>query len=178
MLTVLAYLLLALLVAVSVILAIAARRPDRFHSARTLRIAAPRERLYPLIESLSAMNTWNPFALRETGGSGTYSGPERGKDARYDFAGPKSGTGWITVTDTVPLSKVVLRLVMTKPFQADNTVEFTLVPSGSGTDVTWAMSGSQPLLAKAMTLFVDCDKMVGREFEAGLANLKAIAERG
>ena len=70
-----------------------------------------------------------------------------------------------------------MRLSMLKPFKADNKVEFTLIPQGTATDVTWAMSGRQPLLSKAMTLFIDCDKMVGRDFEEGLRNLKGIAER-
>ena len=70
-----------------------------------------------------------------------------------------------------------MRLSMVKPFKADNTVKFTLQPEGSATAVTWAMSGRQPLLGKVMTLFIDCDKMIGRDFEEGLANLKAIAER-
>jgi hypothetical protein len=66
---------------------------------------------------------------------------------------------------------------MVKPMKADNRVEFTLQPVGKATNVTWQMSGKQPLLAKFMTLFMDCDKMVGSQFEKGLSNLKVIAER-
>jgi hypothetical protein len=124
------------------------------------------------------MNRWNPFALRETGGTATYSGPAAGKGARFEFAGSKSGTGNIEIVDARAPSQVTMRLHMTKPMNADNTVEFTLVPQATATDVTWAMSGRQPLLAKAMTLFVDCDRMVGKVFEEGLANLKRLAEAG
>ena len=176
MLIVLGWLVLAVVLAVAVVLIVAATRPDRFRTSRSTRVAAPPERLYPLISSLRQMNTWNPYALRETSGTAAYFGPESGKGARFAFAGPKSGTGTIEVVDKSAPSKVVMRLLMTKPFKADNTVEFTLQPVGTATDVTWAMSGRQPLLAKAMTLFIDCDKMVGRDFEDGLAHLKAIAE--
>lgn len=176
MLEILGPVVLALLVAVAAILALAARKPDQFRFARTARIAATPERLFPLINDLKVMNSWNPFALRETAGKGTYSGPQSGKGATHEFAGPKSGTGSIEIVDAVPSSKVVMRLVMTKPMKADNTVEFTLEPSGAATDVTWAMSGRQPLLAKVMTLFIDCDKMVGKDFDEGLANLKRIVE--
>jgi hypothetical protein len=133
--------------------------------------------LFSLINDLRQMNTWNPYALRETTGTTTYKGAARGKGAMFEFAGSKSGTGSIEIVDSSAPANVVMRLSMVKPFKADNTVRFTLQPEGSATAVTWAMSGRQPLLAKAMTLFIDCDKMVGRDFEQGLANLKAIAER-
>lgn len=177
MIAILGYVLLALMLGLAAVLAIAATRPDRFHVARTKRIAAAPEHLFPMINDLRQMNTWNPFALREIGGRGDYSGPTTGKGAKFTFDGRKSGTGQIEILDTVAPSKVVMRLAMMKPIKADNTVEFMLKLEGSATDVTWAMSGRQPLIGKAMTLFVDCDKMVGREFEQGLANLKAIAEK-
>ena len=171
------YFALALVTFVVVVALLASRRPDAFRYARTLRIAAPPEQLFALINDLKQMNTWNPFALRETGGTATYSGPDSGVGARHDFSGAKSGSGHIEIVESTPASRVLMRLFMTKPFQADNRVEFTLVPEGQQTAVTWAMSGQQPFLAKCMMLFIDCDKMVGRDFEEGLANLKAKAER-
>lgn len=177
MLTVLTYLLFALLMLVVIVLFIASRRPDTFRTARTREIAASPEELYGLINNLRQMNTWNPYALRQTGGTVSYSGPDSGKGARFDFGGSKSGTGHIEIVDTQPHSRVTLRLAMVKPFKVDNTVEFTIVPKGSTADVTWAMHGQQPLLGKVMTLFIDCDKMMSRDFDEGLANLKAIAER-
>lgn len=167
---------IVLLLAIAVVLALTATRPDHFRTARTLRIEASPEQLFPMIDDLRQMNTWNPFALRETLGLANYSGPARGKGAKFAFAGPKSGAGHIEITDTDPPTKATMRLVMTKPFSADNTVEFTLRPAATGTDVTWAMSGRQPLMAKVMSLFIDCDRMVGREFESGLALLKSKAE--
>ena len=167
---------LALLVAIAAILVAASTRPDQFRTARTLRIAASPERVFAMINDLRQMNTWNPFALRETQGTAIYGGAAIGPGQTFQFAGAKSGTGSIEITEAMPSSKVVMRLRMTKPMACDNRVEFTLEPQGAATNVTWTMSGKQPLIAKAMTLFIDCDKMVGREFEAGLANLKAKAE--
>ncbi len=161
---------------IGIVLLFASRRPKQFHTSRSLPIAAAPERLHGLISSLRQMNTWNPYALRETGGSSSYSGPASGPGAEFHFNGPKSGTGTISILDTGP-SKIVMRLLMTKPFRVDNRIEFTLKPEGEATTVTWAMSGSQPMFARVMSLIIDCDRMVGRDFDEGLANLKAIAEK-
>ena len=167
---------LAVIGVIAALLIAASSRPDQFRTARSLKIAAPPDRIFPLINDLLRMNTWNPFALRETTGTSSYSGPAAGKGQAHQFAGSKFGAGSIEIVESTPPSNVTLRLQMTKPLKCDNKVEFTLVPEGNATIVTWAMSGKQPLLAKAMMLFVDCDKMVGREFETGLANLKSKAE--
>lgn len=176
MITTLASIALAVLLAGAILLAIAARQPNQFGLSRTLPIAAPPERLFPLINDLRLMNTWNPFALRDPNATGSYSEPSSGRGAAHHFAGPKSGAGHIEIVDVTEPSKVTMRLVMTKPIKADNRVEFTLAPNGNGTNVTWAMSGPQPLVGKIMSLFISCDRMMGKEFEQGLANLKAIAE--
>ena len=177
MLDIFGYTALFLAILVGAVVVMAGRRPDTFRFSRTARIAATPERLFPLIADLHQMNTWNPYALRETSGTGSYSGPASGQGAKYEFAGPKSGTGHIEVLDAKPDSSVVMRLFMTKPFKADNRIDFTLKPEGPVTAVTWAMSGQQPLMAKIMTLFIDCDKMVAKDFDEGLGNLKAIAEK-
>ena len=174
---ILGYSLLVLLAAIVALLLVASQRPNRFRTERSLKITASPETLFPLINDLREMNTWNPFALRETGGKAIYSGAANGPGQKFEFAGQKSGAGTIEIVTATPPSKVDLRLIMVKPFKCDNLVEFTLAPDSTGTTVTWAMSGTQPLMAKVMTLFVDCDKMVGKEFETGLANLRKKAER-
>ena len=177
MLEILGYIALGLIVVIGIVFAVASRRPDSFLTARTARIAAPPERLFPLINDLRQMNRWNPYALRDPSIAIKYGSSEAGRGAMYEFGGGKSGTGSLEIVDASPPSNVVMRLLMLKPFKADNTVRFTLQPQGPATEVTWAMSGRQPLLAKVMGLFINCDKMVGRDFEQGLANLKTIAER-
>ena len=176
MLSIFIYIVVAIALAIGLLLAIASRKPDQFRTARTLRIAATPDRLFGLINNLRQMNSWNPYALRETAGTTTYSGPEAGSGAHFDFAGPKSGSGFIEILESTAPTRVVMRLAMHKPMKADNRVEFSVNPVGNACDVTWAMSGGQPLMMKAMGLLIDCDKMVGRDFEQGLANLKAIAE--
>ena len=166
----------ALVVIVGVILLMASRKPDSFAYARTRRIAASPEALFAMINDLRQMNRWNPYALREKGGKAEYSGAPSGPGQRFDFAGSKSGTGFVEILESTPASSVVMRLAMVKPFKFDNRVDFTIRPMDSGTDVTWAMSGKQPLLGKAMLLFIDCDKMMGRDFEEGLSNMKKLAE--
>jgi hypothetical protein len=160
------------------LLAYATTKPDTFSICRSASIKAPPERIYPLIASLQSMNTWNPFVEPDPEIKISYSGPESGKGAAHTWAGNrKVGEGRIEITDAQAPSWVAMRLQMVKPMKADNAIEFTLARNGSGTDVTWAMHGRQPLVGKLMTLFINCDRMVGSQFEKGLTSLKAIAER-
>jgi uncharacterized protein YndB with AHSA1/START domain len=177
-LEILIYVVIALVVVVGALLVYASAKPDTFRVQRSTAINAPAERIFPLIANLKSMNTWNPFVDPDPAIKITYSGPESGKGAAHTWSGNnKVGEGRIEITDAVPSSRVAMQLDMLKPMKAHNAVEFTLKPNGRETAVTWAMSGRQPLLAKLMTIFVDCDRMVGGQFEKGLASLKAIAER-
>jgi uncharacterized protein YndB with AHSA1/START domain len=178
MLEIVSYAAIALALVVAGILAYAATRPDTFRVQRSTGINAPPERIFPLIANLKSMNTWNPFVDPDPAIKVAYSGPETGKGAAHTWRGnAKVGEGRIEITDVVPSSKIAMQLDMLKPMKAHNQVEFTLQPNGSETAVTWAMSGRQPFIAKLMTIFIDCDRMVGGQFEKGLASLKAIAER-
>ena len=103
----------------------ASRKPDTFRYSRSRAIAAPPERIFPLIANLKAMNTWNPFAKTDPAMKGVYSGPDDGKGAAFDFDGNKNaGAGRCAITSSVPSSKVTMSLVMTRPFACDNVVEF------------------------------------------------------
>ena len=107
----------------------------------------------------------------------TYSGAAHGTGSVYEWEGnSKAGKGRMEITDSLPPSQVVIKLDFLKPFEAHNIVRFTLQPTGASTDVTWAMQGPSPYLAKIMHVFINMDRMVGRDFETGLANLKAVAE--
>jgi hypothetical protein len=174
-----ALIIIAGVVAVLVIglLAYASTRPDSFGVPRSLAIKAAPERLFALINDMKAMNSWNPYVLREPSQKGTYSGPPSGKGAAYDFEGGKSGTGRIEIVDSAPPRRVTMRLAMIKPIRVDNTIDFTIEPAGDRTNVTWAMQGNVPLIAKVLHLFMNMDKMIGNDFEEGLATLKAMAEK-
>src|SRR5215472_12339246 len=172
------YVVLALAIVVAALLAYAATKPDTFRVQRSTGINAPAERIFPLIANLKSMNTWNPFVDPDPAIKIAYSGPDSGKGAAHTWSGnSKVGEGRIEITDAAPSSRVTMRLDMLKPMKASNLVEFTLQPTGDSTAVSWAMSGRQPFMAKLMTVFIDCDKMVGSQFEKGLGTLKAIAER-
>jgi uncharacterized protein YndB with AHSA1/START domain len=163
-------------VAVAAVLAYAASKPDTFMVRRSASIAAPPEKIFPMIDDLRAQSAWSPFE-KDPDMKRTHGGAPRGKGAVYEWDGNRQvGAGRIAITESVPSSKVVLLLDMVRPFKAHNTVEFTLDRIGAGTTVTWAMQGRQPYMAKVMGLFVDCDKMCGGMFEEGLAKLKVLAE--
>jgi hypothetical protein len=164
-------------VAIAGILLYAATRPDTFRVQRTASIKAPPEKIFPLIDDLRSGERWSPYYRKDPAMQGTYSGPPNGVGATFNFAGNKDvGAGRVSITGTRPPNHVSMRLQMFKPFAADNTVEFTLVPRGETTDVTWTMVGRQPYLAKVMCLFFDMDGMIGTDFATGLANLKTVAE--
>jgi carbon monoxide dehydrogenase subunit G len=167
-----------LLVLVAGVLIYAATRPDTFRVQRVASIKASPETIFPLINDLRRFNTWNPYEKKDPNLKGSYSGPVSGIGAAYAFDGNRDvGKGRIEITGSSPPLKVSMRLDMIAPIEASNNVEFTLEPKGDTTIVTWSMQGHVPYFAKVIHLFLDMDSMVGRDFEAGLANLKAVAER-
>jgi hypothetical protein len=175
MLTIVTIAAIIVAVAVVAILFYAANKPDKFRVQRTTNIKAAPERIFPLIDDLHAHTTWSPFE-KDPNMKRTHSGAPRGKGAVYEWDGNRQvGSGRIAITDSTP-TKITMALDMLRPFAAHNTVEFTLEPTSSWTNVTWAMYGRQPYMAKFMSTFIDCDAMVGRQFEEGLAKMKALAE--
>jgi polyketide cyclase/dehydrase/lipid transport protein len=158
----------------------AASRPDEFRVQRSVRIAAPAPQVHALIHDLQRFNTWNPYNRKDPDVKGQYSGPAAGPGAAYAFQGNKDvGKGSLTILDSQPPQRVTMRLDMLAPFEGHNQIDFTLVPAGAAsdaTDVTWAMHGPASFVPKLMGIFFDMDKMIGRDFEAGLLNLKAAAE--
>ncbi|HSH91417.1 MAG TPA: SRPBCC family protein [Ramlibacter sp.] len=161
----------------SVPLVLAAFKPDTFRVQRSATIKAPQQKLHALINDMRVFNTWNPYNLKDPNIRGEYKGPQAGLGAEYHFAGNKDvGKGSIAIVETAP-SKVMMKLDMIEPFEGHNLVEFRLAPQGDTTEVTWAMQGRSPYIAKVVGLFMNMDSMIGRDFEAGLANLKARAEK-
>ncbi len=177
MLKIAAIVVACLAVAVVGVLIYAATKPDTFRVARAITINAPAEKIFPLINELGAQSNWSPFE-KDPQMKRALSGPQSGKGATYDWDGNwEVGKGRIAITDSTPPSRVTMALDMMKPFEAHNIVEFTLVPQGGGTLVTWEMHGPQPFLGKVVNIFFNCEKMVGDPFEEGLGKLKALAER-
>lgn len=163
--------------AIAGLLLFATTRPDTFSLQRSQLIQAPPEKLHGLINDMRAFNTWNPYNRKDPAMQGSYSGPAAGPGARYVFKGNKDvGEGSLEITTSAP-NKVTMRLDMTAPMQASNAITFTLLPRAGGTEVTWGMEGNCPYIAKLMGVIFDMDAMIGRDFEAGLASLKAVAEK-
>jgi len=162
---------------VGAVLLYAATKPDTFHVQRSINIQAPPEKIFGVLNDFHQSASWSPYEKKDPAMKRAFSGPESGKGAVYQFEGNKEvGKGRLTITDTTPPSKVVLALDMDEPFEGHNIVEYTLDAKGGSTNVTWAIHGQQPYIGKVMSLFIDCDKMIGKDFEVGLANLKALSE--
>jgi hypothetical protein len=167
-----------LVVAVGAVVAYAATKPDVFRVQRAAAIKAPPEKVFALINDFQSWGSWSPYETKDPAMKKTFSGAKTGKGAIYEWDGDKNvGKGRITITDTSPASHIAIALDMFKPFEAHNIVNFMMASAGDTTHVTWAMEGRTPFFAKIMHVFMDMDKMVGGDFETGLANLKAIAER-
>ena len=173
--------LLTIIIAVGVLvvalLAFAARRPDTFVVQRSVAIKASPETVYPLISDWHNFLVWSPF---EKGPSmkRAFKGAASGKGAIYEWDGNnKVGAGRIEIMEAIAPSSLVMQLDMIRPMKAQNTVEFTVAAKGGTTDVTWTMKGRVPFLGKLMGLVMNCDKMVGSQFEEGLAKLKGVAEK-
>jgi uncharacterized protein YndB with AHSA1/START domain len=170
--------LLIVAAAVAALLAYAAFKPDSFRLERSTTIAAPPEKVFALINDLRRFNEWNPFAKLDPQNAITYDPLTAGVGGAYNWQGEKSGAGRMQITESVPAQRVTATLDFTKPFEAHNTVDFTVQAQGEkGSSVSWAMHGPMPYLNRLMTTFFDMDKTVGKDFEAGLANLKALAEK-
>jgi uncharacterized protein YndB with AHSA1/START domain len=167
-----------ILAGIVIVLVLAAMKPDEFRVERSVEIAASPEKIFPLINDLHAFGTWSPYEKMDPDMQRYYSGAEAGEGAVYRWEGDgNAGAGQMTITQSVPDKLVAMSLEFTKPFEAHNNVEFTLEPQGDTTRVTWAMYGPVTYLPKIMHVIFDMDKMVGGQFEEGLANLKRVSEQ-
>ncbi|WP_043357998.1 SRPBCC family protein [Cupriavidus basilensis] len=168
--------LLAALGAIALLLIYAATQPDTFRVERSASVKAPPERVFALINDLHNFNQWNPYEKKDPSLKGTYGATRSGQGAAYAWESEKVGVGSMEIVQTEPAAKVTMRLDFIKPFEAHNTAEFTLMPQADATKVTWSMQGSVPYFAKLVHLVFNMDKMVGKDFEQGLVNLKTLAE--
>jgi len=139
---------------------------------------APPEKIFPHINDFHNWLAWSPWEKLDPNLKRTYSGTAEGLGTVYDWEGNKQvGKGRMEITETVPPTKITIKLDFFKPFEAHNKAEFALDKQGELTGVTWAMLGQQPFMFKVMGLFCNLDKMIGKDFEAGLANLKSVVEK-
>ena len=169
---------LLLIAVVGVVLLYANSRPDTFRVERRATIQAPPERVFAMLNDFREWMAWSPWEKLDPAMQRTYGGAERGVGATYAWSGnKKAGAGQMTITAAEPSTRLGIRLEFTKPFASTNTTEFALTPGAGGTTVSWVMQGPCPFLFRLFGAFLNMDRMIGPDFEAGLANLKAIAER-
>lgn len=160
-----------------VLLVVIALQPAHFRIERSAVVAAPPAAVFEQVNDFHNWAKWSPWEKLDPGMKKTFSGPPAGSGAEYAWAGnDKAGEGKMTITGSKPTEQVDIRLDFIKPFAATNQSTFTLTPSGAGTKVQWAMEGNNGFISKAFCLFVDMDKMVGKDFEQGLANLNVAAK--
>lgn len=169
--------LLILAALVGVLAVIVALRPSHFRIERSVTIAAPANAIFPHVNEARAWEAWSPWAKSDPTMKVTYEGPAAGVGSVTAFKGDKAGEGRSTVVESRDGELVRFRLDMVKPMAATSTADFTFKPSANGTIVTWAIYGEQGFVCKAFGLFMNCDKMVGSEFEIGLNGLKSLLER-
>ena len=168
---------LGIVIGFAVIAVLACRKPDHFHVQRDTLIRARPSSIFPYLDDFHLGQAWSPFEKKDPDMARRFFGAESGTGAGYAWSGDnRVGEGQIVVTASVPDSKVVLQLDMVRPIKASNVVEYRLEPHGAETRMIWSMHGKQPFMARVMTLFIDCDGMLQREFDQGLAGLKRIVE--
>jgi hypothetical protein len=149
---------------------------DTFRVERSIQVDAAPADIAPLIEDFHRWTAWSPWEKLDPEMQRTYGGAEHGVGAVYEWTGKKAGAGRMEVTDVRP-DRIAIQLDFLKPMRASNTALFDLTPDGGGTRVTWAMEGKQTLMTKLMHAVFSMDKLVGKDFEKGLADLKRQAER-
>ena len=154
--------LLVLVALVAIFVIVVALRPSEFRISRSIKITAPALSVFSHVNNLHSWEAWSPWVKLDPHAKNTFEGPVEGVGAALSWDGnDEVGVGKMTITESRPGEVVVFRLDFKKPFEATNTAEFSFVPDGEATVVTWSMFGTNNFISKAVGLFLDCDKMVG-----------------
>jgi hypothetical protein len=170
--------LLIILTPLAALLVYAATRPNTLSVRRSIRIAAPPEAIFKHINDFHRWVAWSPYEKKDLTMKRTLSGAQQGRGALYAWDGNNDiGQGTMEIVESSPPSRVAIRLCFTRPFQGENDVLFALQPDGDSTAVTWSMTGKSTFMSKLIGIFLNMDKMIGNDFEAGLASLKAVSEQ-
>jgi hypothetical protein len=176
--TILIIIAVIVVIGVAALLGLTMTMPNTFRVQRSATMKALPEKIFPLINDFHQWPSWSPWEKLDPDMKRTHSGPESGPGAVYEWEGNKQvGKGRMEITEATPPSKLILKLDFLKPFEAHNMVDFQLDRQGDATHVTWAMYGPQNFMFKVMHLFFNMDKMIGKDYDKGLANLKSIVEK-
>jgi hypothetical protein len=169
--------IIAAAVLVVLFVVIVAMRPADFRITRTGRVFGPPGTVFEQVNDFHKWEAWSPWAKLDPNAKNTFAGPSAGPGASMEWAGNnKVGAGRMTILESRPGAMIRIKLEFFKPFKATNLAEFTFKPEGEQTSVTWSMSGKNNFMVKAVGMFMNCDKMIGSEFEKGLANLNVVSQ--
>jgi uncharacterized protein YndB with AHSA1/START domain len=168
--------LIGIAAVVAVLAVVVAMQPAEYALARSATMAAPPAKVFGMVNTIRRFNDWSPFAKMDPEAKITYEGPEAGEGAAQSWAGAKSGEGTMTLVTSRPNSLIEFRLDFRKPMASTATAEFSFKQEGQGTVVTWTMKGRNTFVAKALHLVMNMERMIGPEFEKGLADLKILVE--
>ena len=170
--------IIGLAVIVIVLVVVVATRPSHFRVARMATMSAPAPAVFTEVNDFHKWEAWNPWGKLDPAMKKTYEGAPAGAGAIYAWTGNNQvGAGRMTITESRPSDLIRIKMEFLKPFAATSTAEFSFRPDGDRTAVTWSMSGTNNLVAKALHLFMNMDRMIGGQFEKGLAEMKSIVER-
>jgi hypothetical protein len=178
MFEIIAIIAVVLAIAIAIVLILAATKPATLRVQRVITVKASPDKIFPLINDFHQWVSWSPYEHKDPAMKRSYSGAESGKGAVYGWEGDKNvGSGRMEILETSAPTKIVIKLDFFTPFEAHNTAEFTMLPQGDATNVTWLMHGPAPFMSRVMQVFMNLDKMIGKDFEVGLANLKRLTEK-
>jgi len=167
-----------LALALVTVLILAVRKPDMLRVTRSTLVAAPAQTIFPLINDFRQWGGWSPYEHKDPAMKRSYSGADHGTGAVYAWDGNNNvGSGRMEILEIQPPSRIVIKLDFIRPLEGHNTAEFTLLPQGNATNLTWTMLGPAPFMSRLMQVFINLDQMIGKDFEAGLANLKKLTEK-
>ncbi len=169
--------LIALAVIVVVFLIVVAMQPAQYRVARSATVAAPAQAVFAQVNDFHKWEAWNPWGKIDPAMKNSYEGAPAGSGAVYSWVGNKEvGEGRMTLTESQPSDLIRIKMEFFKPFAGNSIAEFTFKPTGNQTAVTWSMTGEKNFMAKAIHLFMNMDKMIGGQFEKGLAQIKSLVE--
>ena len=178
MFEIIAIIAVVLAIVSAIVLILAATKPNTFSVRRATTVKAPPERIFALIKDFHQWGSWSPYETKDPAMKRSFSGAADGEGAVYGWEGNKNvGSGRMEILDTSEPSKIVIKLDFFAPFEGHNTAEFTMLPQGDATNLTWLMHGPASFMSKVMQVFINLDKMIGKDFEIGLANLKRLTEK-
>jgi Polyketide cyclase / dehydrase and lipid transport len=166
-----------LVVLIAVCLVLVMMQPAHYQVERSATINAPAPAVFTLVNDFHKWDSWSPWAKLDPAMKTTYEGAAAGTGATYSWTGNSQvGEGKMTIIESRPSDLIKIKLEFIKPFAATNATDFTFTPSGNSTNVKWTMSGDNNFIGKAFSLFMNMDKMIGADFEKGLAQMKMVAE--